>query len=229
MTTLLLATNNQHKRSEFESIFSDHRAHLRVLQPRDLGFSFDVVEDADSFGGNAHRKATGLSALLHGEALAGVSCSVSPQAVPDLLRAQVDGALMVLADDSGICVRALGGRPGIHSARYGQDESSEPLDDTARNRLLLRELNGVPDRNAHYVCNICIILDGERYIQVEETWHGQILNEEQPGSTGFGYDPVVWLPDYDCSVAQLPQEQKDRVSHRAKAARRAIAAALLTT
>ena len=226
MTTLLLASNNQHKRSEFEGILAEYRPDLRLVQPRDLDFSFDVVEDGDSFAANALRKAYGLAALLRGTALPGVSCSLDPASLWLRLGDLAAQPLMVIADDSGICVDALDGRPGIHSARYGQQEDQPRLTDTERNRRLLHELGDRRDRGAHYVCNICIVLDHERYVQVEETWHGTILEREEPGETGFGYDPIVWLPEHDCSVAQLSQQQKDRISHRAKATRRALAAAL---
>lgn len=226
MTHLLLASNNTHKRAEMEGIFGHLDAAVRILQPKDLGFAFDVEETADSFAGNSAAKAWGLFHLTRGALRAGVSCSVDVESVPRLVAdATGTAAIPILADDSGICVRALDNRPGVHSARFGNVAGKPPLDDEGRNDLLLETLAGSSDRDAHYVCNITVVLDAERWIQVEETWHGVILEKRAPGTTGFGYDPVVWLPEYDCSVAQLPQPQKDRVSHRARAVRRAVAAA----
>ena len=211
---------------EMEGILRHIDARVRLVQPADLGFSFDVDESAGTFSGNSAIKAWGLHGLLKGDTGPGVACSVDPRRVPDLVRDRLEGETpLVVADDSGICVHALDNRPGVLSARFGSEDGGPDLGDEGRNDLLLETLTGVDDRGAHYVCNMTLIVDRERWVQVEDTWHGVILSERHPGSTGFGYDPIVWLPDYDCSVAQLPQEQKDRISHRAKAARGVLAAA----
>lgn len=226
MVHLLLASNNAHKRYEMEGIIRHLTAEVTLLQPADLGFSFDADEDSNTFSGNSFIKARALHGLTRGVVYPGVSTDREPDEIRQIVATRFAGALpAVVADDSGICVRALDNRPGVLSARFGNTPDGPPLDDEGRNDLLLRTMEAHSDRDAHYVCNATIILDEERWIQVEETWHGEILRERHTGSTGFGYDPVVWLGDHGCSVAQLPQEQKDRISHRAKAIRRALAAA----
>jgi XTP/dITP diphosphohydrolase len=209
-----------------EGIIRHLGAEIALLQPADLGFSFDAEEDSQTFGGNSLIKARALHGLIRGVVYPGVTTDGDPAEIPRLVAARLGGTLpAVVADDSGICVRALDNRPGVYSARFGNTPDGPPLDDEGRNDLLLQTMANHSERDAHYVCNATVILDTERWVQAEETWHGEILRERQPGSTGFGYDPIVWLTEYDCSVAQLPQEQKDRVSHRAKAMRRVLAAA----
>ncbi len=223
---VLLATNNAHKRSEMEGIISQLGAEIELLQPKDLGFSFDAEETSDTFSGNSLIKARALAYLSRGTMLPGVTCSEHPEKIPELIHQKLGTSTVpVLSDDSGICVRALDDQPGVYSARFGDQPGKEPLTDEGRNDLLLRTLEETADRDAHYVCNATLILDHERWIQVEETWHGSILRKRAPGTTGFGYDPIVWLEAFQLSVAQLPQEEKDRVSHRAKAIRRICAAA----
>ncbi len=114
-------------------------------------------------------------------------------------------------------MHALDNAPGVYSARFGSDGPDPPRTDEERNTLLLKTLTGVSDRGAHYVCNAVLVLDSEQYIQTEATWHGTVLSAPAQGTTGFGYDPLIFLEDYGLSVAQMPQEQKDHVSHRAKA------------
>jgi XTP/dITP diphosphohydrolase len=225
-TTILLASNNAHKRSEMEGILSDIGAPVQIVQPKDLGFSFDVEETAESFAGNSLIKARALLRIAQGKLIAGATCSVDVSTVPGrLAEALGTDRTPVLSDDSGICVHALDNQPGVYSARFGNQPNKPPLSDEGRNDLLLQTLHDTEDRGAHYVCNATLLLDDERWIQVEETWHGTILRERAPGTTGFGYDPVVWLEEYGCSVAQLPQATKDQVSHRAKALRRIAAGA----
>lgn len=225
-TKILLASNNPHKRLEMDGILSLLKAPIKIVQPKDFGFSFDVEESADSFSGNSLIKARALSELTRGILMPGVTCSIDAAEVPDRLSQITEAAdIPVLADDSGVCVSALNDRPGVYSARFGNEPGKPPLTDEGRNDLLLEMLEDNTDRRAHYVCNATLVLDNERWMQVEETWHGTILTERAPGTTGFGYDPIVWLDDYASSIAQLSQEQKDRISHRAKALRRLSAAA----
>jgi XTP/dITP diphosphohydrolase len=123
----------------------------------------------------------------------------------------------VIADDSGLCVDALGGRPGIFSARYGSD-GGKNLDAGERNALLLRELEPCPQRSARFVCAMVLLLTEDRFFAVQETLEGEIVRECR-GSGGFGYDPILYLPETGCTVAELPEDEKNRISHRAKAAR----------
>lgn len=209
-----------------DGILSLLRAPVEIMQPKDFDFSFDVEETSDSFAGNSLIKARALSQLTQGILSPGATCSIDADQVPHRLF-QILGSteIPVIADDSGVCVKALDNRPGVYSARFGNVSGKPPLSDEDRNDLLLETLSGTDDRDAHYVCNATLVLDHERWMQVEETWHGSILRERAPGTTGFGYDPIVWLDEYACSIAQLSQNQKDRVSHRAKALQRLSAAA----
>jgi XTP/dITP diphosphohydrolase len=165
----------------------------------------------------------------------------------------------VLADDSGLCVDALGGRPGIHSARYGgrysghhggprdeggngpcpdpdgpgtpgspsgnAPETPKILESPERNRLLLEELGDAPNRGARFVCAMVLLFDENRFACVQETLEGEIVSARGRGEGGFGYDPLLYLPDRGRTVAELGEAEKNRISHRAKAAR-AIAALL---
>ena len=122
----------------------------------------------------------------------------------------------VIADDSGICVDALDGRPGVYSARYG----SESISDGERNALLLEEMKGVERRGAHYVCCMVAILGTDHFGVAQETWHGEIAQAPSEGTGGFGYDPIFYLPDRGLTVADIDDAEKDAISHRGKASRR---------
>jgi len=119
--------------------------------------------------------------------------------------------MAALADDSGLEVEALGGRPGVYSSRYGEDDSR-------RIERLLAELAAVPDdrRSARFVCVIALVYQG----QVEGLWEGEcqgIILRQPRGEAGFGYDPVFYYPPLDCTFAEMSTEQKNRVSHRGRA------------
>lgn len=128
--------------------------------------------------------------------------------------AKVSG-LPALADDSGLAVDALGGAPGIYSARYAGGK-----DDAANNAKLLAELKDVPDaeRGAQFVCALALVRHAEDPLPIlcEGLWHGRILHEQR-GAHGFGYDPLFWVPECDCASAELPAAEKNRLSHRARA------------
>jgi len=160
-----------------------------IRSPRDAGIDFDFPEDADTFIGNSTGKALALWKLLRAP---------------------------VLADDSGLCVDALGGRPGVLSARYGSADGTTPLEAGERNALLLREMLGVADRSCRFVCSMSLALSADRVFVVQETCEGTLL-EEPRGASGFGYDPVVYLPELGRSVAELSPDEKNGVSHRGRA------------
>ncbi len=128
--------------------------------------------------------------------------------------ARVSG-LPALADDSGLAVDALGGAPGIHSARYAGGK-----DDAANNAKLLQALQGIPDaqRGAFFVCALVLVRHAEDPLPVicEGLWPGRILHEPR-GEHGFGYDPLFWVEEQQCSSAEMPAELKNRLSHRARA------------
>lgn len=122
--------------------------------------------------------------------------------------------LPALADDSGLCVAALGGAPGVYSARY----AGEPKSDARNNEKLLTELADQTDRRAHYVAVIVFVrhADDPQPIVAEGEWHGEILTAPQ-GEGGFGYDPLFWIADLNCTVAEVQAEEKNRRSHRGQA------------
>jgi XTP/dITP diphosphohydrolase len=123
----------------------------------------------------------------------------------------------VIADDSGLCVDALGGRPGVLSARYGS-ENGTVLSNVERNALLLKELGSTSNRGACFVCAMVLLLSADRFFAVQETLEGKLLSEPC-GTGGFGYDPIFYLSEQDCTVAELPIDLKNKLSHRGKAAR----------
>jgi XTP/dITP diphosphohydrolase len=127
--------------------------------------------------------------------------------------------LPALADDSGLCVRALGGAPGVISARYG----GEPRSDERNNKMLLAELADKADRAAHFVSVLVLVrhADDPQPLIAEGEWHGEILPASR-GDGGFGYDPLFYLPEFDKTAAELDADTKNRVSHRSRAMQQLI-------
>lgn len=128
--------------------------------------------------------------------------------------------LPALADDSGLCVRALGGAPGVLSARF----AGEPKSDERNNQYLLEQLTGKTDRAAHFVSVLVLVrhANDPQPIIAEGNWHGEILDAPR-GDHGFGYDPLFWVPDAAASAAELTPEAKNRHSHRALAMQQLLA------
>jgi XTP/dITP diphosphohydrolase len=193
------ATGNLHKKTEISAILAGHTIKI----PADAGIDFDPDETGTTFLDNALIKARELRRLL------------AERNIPD----------PVLADDSGLCVDALGGRPGIHSARYGSDTvQGKNLEAPVRNALLLKEMGNNPQRQARFVCSMVLLYNNDRFFVAQETLEGELIREER-GIGGFGYDPILYLPGPGCTVAELPEAEKNRISHRGKAGK-AIAAFL---
>ena len=168
---------------------------LPVLSMKEAGVDLDIVEDGTTFGENAEIKAKAVW--------------------------KVTGDI-VLADDSGLAVDYIGGEPGIYSARYmGEDTSYE-----IKNRNIIDRLKdaGGRSRSARFVCNIAAVLPDGRVLHPQETMEGMIA-EEPAGSGGFGYDPILFLPEYGLTSAEITMEEKNKISHRGKALR-AMKAAL---
>ncbi|KEO84986.1 XTP/dITP diphosphatase [Tumebacillus flagellatus] len=182
---LLLATRNQGKVREIASFFAELGWHVEPV-PADAP---EVVEDRDTFAGNATKKAEEISALYHCPAL---------------------------ADDSGLEVDALDGRPGVYSARY----SGENATDQSNNEKLLRELDGVAEneRGARFVSAIALARPGLETLVSFGTVEGRILTEER-GTEGFGYDPLFFLPSHGQTLGEISLEEKNAISHRAHALR----------
>jgi XTP/dITP diphosphohydrolase len=122
--------------------------------------------------------------------------------------------LPALADDSGLCVAALGGAPGVQSARY----AGEPKSDSRNNEKLLQAMAGVIDRRAHYYCALVLVrhADDPQPLIAEGEWHGEIA-QQLLGEGGFGYDPLFWLPQLNKMSAELSRDEKAQISHRAQA------------
>lgn len=189
---LVVATTNQHKIDEFRSILNG--VPFDVVSPAELGLSVAIEETGATFAENAILKA--------------IAC------------AEASGQL-ALADDSGLEVDALNGEPGIYSNRW----AGEGVSSAERNRLLNERLADVPDsrRTARFRCAIAIAAPAPLglYDVVDGTLGGRIAHEPR-GRSGFGYDPIFYVPELNATVGELPEEQKNRISHRARAAAHAI-------
>ena len=190
---LVIASNNKNKVREIKEILGDRFD--AVIPMREAGIELDVVEDADSFMGNARKKAVEAAALLPDDA--------------------------VLADDSGLCVDALGGAPGVYSARY----AGEGHDDAANRKKLLEALSDVPfsERNAHFACAMVLIRPGCGEINAYGRVDGKIMFEER-GENGFGYDSLFLYEPENLSFAEIDAERKNAVSHRRNAQMLVLAA-----
>ena len=180
---VVLASKNRHKLEEISQITRLFDMEL-VLQS-ELGIDIDVEETGTTFEENSFLKADAVMKA---------------------------SGLPALADDSGICVDALNGEPGIYSARYGFDES---LDDWGRLQLLLKNMEHVPDdqRQAKFVCVITMVTPEGKVIQARGEIHGTLLRAPA-GENGFGYDPIFYYPPFGCSTAEMSPEEKNQVSHR---------------
>lgn len=183
MSRLIIASNNQGKVKEIKAILGDF--YQEILSLRDADIDIEVEEDGDTFHANAAKKAIEISKLVVGD---------------------------VLADDSGLCVDALKGAPGIYSARYAGANAT----DEANNRKLLEDMQGKEDRSAKFVCAIVLANDGREKLYVEGEAKGVLLENER-GAGSFGYDPLFLDIGYNQTFAELPSEIKNKISHRAKA------------
>ena len=189
---LVIATNNRGKLREYEELLDG--CGLELVTPGDLGLAFDPEETGATFAENATLKAAEAGRM---------------------------SGLPALADDSGLEVDALDGRPGLFSARYaGGSRTSDDITEAEQLRLLRGELEGVPDerRTARFVCAIAIVAPGTAARLVQAAWEGSIAHEAR-GTHGFGYDPVFVVPGYGGRTsAELPPAEKNRISHRGQAA-----------
>lgn len=181
---IILATANKGKIREFSGLLEG--VFGRIISLNDLESPPEVVEDGATFRENALKKARALAAY-----------SGKP----------------ALADDSGLVVDSLGGRPGVYSARYA-GEGATDRDNIAK---LLDELKGVGHRQARFVCVLALVYPGGREITAEGACEGVIMTEPR-GEGGFGYDPVFYLPELGKTMAELPPGKKNTLSHRARAA-----------
>lgn len=190
---LVFASNNAGKIREVAKILNEcFEEDVTLLSLKDIGFFDDIVEDGDTFEANALIKARTVARL-------GYLC---------------------IADDSGLEVDALGGAPGIYSARYSGGHGN----DKENNILVLKNLEGVPDekRTARFTCAIaCVTPEGEEFT-VKASCEGRILHAEE-GNGGFGYDPLFYVEEYGKTLASVTAEEKNAISHRGKALRSFVA------
>jgi XTP/dITP diphosphohydrolase len=187
MQKLVIASNNPGKLREFQFLLQP--LGIEVLTQAQLGIP-EAEEPHITFIENALAKARHVSRL---------------------------SGFPALADDSGICVAALNGAPGVLSARYAGDN---PKSDQRNNDKLLQEMLGIKDRRAHYYCVLVLLhhADDPQPLIAEGEWHGEIAHEER-GDGGFGYDPLFWLPSLNKMSAELTRDEKHAISHRGKALR----------
>ena len=180
---LIIASNNAHKLVEMKAILGEYFD--EILSLRESGIEHETLEDGSTFLENAEKKAREI--------------------------AEISGCCAI-ADDSGVCVDALGGAPGIYSARFCGHHG----DDEANNQLLLKKLEHEKNRSAHYTCAIALVYPDGRKISAEGYLYGEIT-DKRAGANGFGYDPYFYLPEYGCTTAELDPEIKNKISHRANA------------
>lgn len=190
MSDLLIATGNAGKLEEIQAILEEIPVNL--VLPSRIGLSLNVVEDGQTYAENAARKAVAYAQAAK---------------------------MIALADDSGLEVDALGGEPGLHSARYAPDPHATDAD---RRRLLVQNLSGKPRPwTAHFHCTVAIATpSGELYF-AEGNCNDEILPVER-GAHGFGYDPIFYIPELGKTMSELTLAEKNRISHRARAVLAAI-------
>ena len=211
---IFLATGNLHKKHEMEMLCAPHT----ITIPKDIGLEFDPEETGKTFFENSLIKAESLWKIVQ-----------KP----------------VIADDSGICVDALDGKPGIYSARYcgrkftnsNETEDGHNLSQIEQNSLLIEDVNltlqekdldpnNPENRKCRYVCSIIMYLAKDKFLCAQETFEGILLKniDDSKGTKGFGYDPIVFLPEYNKTVAELTEEEKNKISHRGKAVKEVMEA-----
>lgn len=181
--TLVIATRNKGKTEEIRAMLHGQPVVIKNLD--DFGPIPEVIEDGETFDENAYKKASFTARVL---------------------------GLPALADDSGLVVSALNGRPGVHSARYAGPEAT----DAERVQKLLAEMKGVVDRSAAFECVISIAVPQGAALTYEGRAEG-VITDHPSGTGGFGYDPLFYFPEYQKTFAEMTLEEKGRVSHRGKA------------
>ena len=197
MTKLLIASSNPGKLIEMQAVLESRypAGTFELLRPVDLGLDLDVPEEGETYAENAAYKARAYAFA---------------------------SGLHTLADDSGLEVAALDGAPGLHSARFGVEEANGAPTDATRRAHLLRLLADKPRPwNACFICTVAVAdPDGSVQFSVGEV-EGEIIPDER-GSTGFGYDPLFYIPELGQTTAELGPDVKNQISHRANALRNAF-------
>ena len=196
---IVLASRNKKKKAELQVLLSQYIEGIEILSLDDVGIYGEIEEDGKTFEENALIKA----------------------------RAAASSGYIGVGDDSGLSVDALGGAPGVYSARYAGEHGN----DEANNDLLLHNLKGVEDRTARFVCAIaCVFPEGDTRedIVVRGEVEGKIIDERH-GDGGFGYDPLFYYPPFGQTLAEIPAEQKNSVSHRGNAIKKFAEKLLIVT
>ena len=187
MKKIILASNNEHKVREFRQMLPNYN----ISPMEDIGFYDDIVEDGETFLDNALIKARAVVEYIKGK--------------------HFDKDTIIVADDSGLCINALGGAPGVHSARYAGDHTVE-----ANRQKVLNELKDKEDRSAYFVTVLAVMnLDGD-YKFVEGKTYGDITPDVR-GYAGFAYDPIFYSYELKKTFGEASAEEKNSVSHRARA------------
>ena len=183
---IVLASRNKKKISELNALLEKHIPGIEVLSLDDIGFEGEIVEDGETFEDNAYIKASTVAKLGY----------------------------IGVGDDSGLCVDALDGAPGVYSARY----AGEHGDDAANNALLLKNLADKEDRTARFVCAIaCVFPDDVNRAHIfRGEVEGKIIDEYR-GEGGFGYDPLFYYEPFGKTLAEMSAEEKNSISHRGRA------------
>lgn len=184
---IVLASRNKKKKAELQTLLSQYIDGIEILSLDDAGIYGEIEENGETFEENALIKA----------------------------RTAASSGYIGVGDDSGLSVDALGGAPGVYSARYAGEHGN----DEANNELLLKNLEGATDRTARFVCTIACVFpeDDEREpVIVRGEVEGRIINERR-GDGGFGYDPIFYYPPLDKTLAEITAEEKNSISHRGKA------------
>jgi XTP/dITP diphosphohydrolase len=181
MKKLLVASHNIHKIKEFKSLLIDQQ--IEIISLKDLNEFDDVIEDGLTFFENAYLKAS-YFAKKHG--------------------------MITVSDDSGIVIEALGGKPGIHSARYSGKGDLE------NNLLVLSEMKDIKNRSAYFISSVVLCYPNGEYKRYEGRIYG-VIHDQMKGSNGFGYDCIFYYPPFNQTLAEVTLEDKNQVSHRAKA------------
>ena len=196
---IVLASRNKKKKAELQVLLSQYIEGIEILSLDDVGIYGEIEEDGKTFEENALIKA----------------------------RAAASSGYIGVGDDSGLSVDALGGAPGVYSARYAGEHGN----DEANNDLLLHNLKGVEDRTARFVCAVaCVFPEGDTRedIVVRGEVEGKIIDERH-GDGGFGYDPLFYYPPFGQTLAEIPAEQKNSVSHRGNAIKKLAEKLLIVT
>ena len=186
MFKLLIATTNNGKLEEIRALFEKHSIEAKLYNLKDFDITVNSPETSETFAGNAEQKALFYSRM-----------------VPDVY---------VAADDSGLAVDALDGKPGVHSARYSGPDAT----DDSNTAKLLNTMKNISNRNARFITAVCLVKNGD----VIETFNGEVkgtIIHEKKGSHGFGYDPVFYYAPFEKTFAELTKEEKNGISHRSKA------------